>query len=474
MNITLERQSTCEAKLKVEVPADAVTKERREIVQAFSTQAKIPGFRPGKIPRTVIEKRYGPQITSELEHRLVQKALREAVEKDDLRVLNAKAPEDTVHHPDGALTFSSDIILAPDFDLPQYKGVTLQIPDRQITEEDLAGELENLRNRFADYRDIEDRALQSGDFAVVDYSAQLDGKPLEEALGQSIGYLAGGEDYWLKMEDDALIPGFSQALEGATIDEERDFTLTVPEDFPVEELHGVDLDFHTKIKGIKEQTLPDLDDDLAGQILPGADLAKLKETLRGNLEHQLNKKIEEYKVSRLLDTLMQGLQFELPPELVTSETQGQADEIVEHGLGSGMSEDEIEARQEEIFAAANQRAQSNLRTDFLLQRIAEAEKIAVTQDELANRVAALANQAKKPIKAFAKELQSSGRLQGLRHSMLLSKTIDFLLEHAKLEVVEDERPAESVESPPGAAPSEEPTPSTPESTDDPSPDDDEQ
>ena len=127
------------------------------------------------------------------------------------------------------------------------------------------------------------------------------------------------------------------------------------------------------------------------------------------------------------------VQFELPPELVTAETQGQADEMVERGLGSGMSEDEIQERQDEIFATANQRAQTNLKTDFILQRIAEKEEIQLTQDELANRVAAMANQAKKPIKSFAKEIQQSGQLRNIQHSMLLSKTIDFLLEHAKVE-----------------------------------------
>ena len=114
-----------------------------------------------------------------------------------------------------------------------------------------------------------------------------------------------------------------------------------------------------------------------------------------------------------------------------------------------MSEDEIEGRQDEIFAAASQRAQMNLKTDFLLQRIAEQEEIQLTQEELANRVAAMANQAKKPIKSFAEELQKSGRLRGLQHSMLLSKTIDFLLEHAKVNDIEP-APGETIEDEPPA------------------------
>jgi trigger factor len=230
-------------------------------------------------------------------------------------------------------------------------------------------------------------------------------------------------------------------------------------------VRGIELDFHATIKGIKKQDLPELNDALAAQIIPGSDLAGLKETIRGNLEHQLNQQIEELKVSQLLEKLNRSVQFDLPDELVTAETQGQADEMVERGLGSGMSEDEIAARQEEIFTAANQRAQMNLRTDFILQRIAEAEEVQVSQEELANRVASMANQAKKPIKGFAKDLQQSGRLRGLQHSMLLSKTIDFLLEHAKVEV-SDEIPAEEPAPVDADAPEEPASADTEEATND--------
>lgn len=461
MNITVERQSGCEARLQVEFPADPVTEERKRIVQAFSRQARIPGFRPGKIPRTVIEKRFGEAITAELESRLIQKALQEAAEKEDLRIIDAKPPEDATHHPDGTLTFTAVLTIAPDFELPNYKEITLQIPDRSVEDEDVEAELDNLRNRFADYEDVTDRTVQGGDFAIIDYSSQLDGKPLEEAVGQSVGYLAGGEDYWLKMEDDSILPGFSQALEGAAIGEEREFSLTVPEDFVIEELRGVDLAFHVTLKGIKEQTLPEMTDELAAQIVPDTTLKELGELIRGNLERQLNQQIEEFKVNQLLEKLTSGVEFDLPADLITAETQGQADEMVERGMSAGMSEEEIAERQQEIFSLASQRAQVNLRTDFILQRVAEAEEIQVTQEELANRVAALANQAKKPIKAYAKELQQSGRLRGLQHSLLLSKTIDFLLEQATVEVTNELAAPEQA-----GAPAEEEAPEPqPESSD---------
>lgn len=452
MKITVERQSTCAATLSVEIPSDQLREERQKIIRAFSNQARISGFRPGKIPRTVIEKRFGEQITAELEQRMMQNALNEATEKEDLRVIDASPPEDTAHHPDGALTFSSALTIAPEFELPDYKNIVLEIPDRAVTDEDIESEIQNVLNRYAEYTDITDRPVQAGDFAVIDYGSQLEGKPTEEAVGQSVGYLGGGEDYWLKMEDDSILPGFSKELEGAALNEERDFKCPVPEEFPVEELRGLELDFHVSLKGIKEQTLPDLTDELAAEILPGSDVNGLTETIRGNLEHQLNQQIEEFKVSQLLEKLTAMVQFDLPPELLNAETQGQADEMVKRGLGSGMSEDEIEERQNEIFTAATQRAQMNLKTDFLLQRIAEKEEIQFTQEEFANRVAAMANQAKKPIKTFAEELQKSGRLRGVQHSMLLSKTIDFLLEHAKVEGIGQATGEEAEEADPAAGP----------------------
>ncbi|MEC9056149.1 MAG: trigger factor, partial [Verrucomicrobiota bacterium] len=320
MKITVERQANCAAKLSVEIPSDQLKGERQKIIRAFSSQARIQGFRPGKIPRTVIEKRFGEQITAELEQRMMQNALNEATEKEGLRIIDAKPPEDAAHHPDGVLTFSSALTIAPEFGLPDYKGIVLEIPDRAITDEDIENELQNVLTRYADYSDITDRSVQAGDFAVIDYGSQLDGKPTEEAVGQSVGYLGGGEDYWLKMEDDSILPGFSKALEGAALNEERDFKCTVPEEFAIEELRGLEIDFHVTLKGIKEQKLPDLTDELAAEILPGSDVNGLTEAIRGNLEHQLNQQIEEFKVSQLLDKLTTMVQFDLPPELLNAET----------------------------------------------------------------------------------------------------------------------------------------------------------
>jgi trigger factor len=439
MNITVEKQSDCSALLRVEIPSEKVTGERRRIVHAFSQQARISGFRPGHAPLQIIEKRYGSEIREELESRLIREALQDAVQQEDLRILDVKAAEETTHHPDGAFSFSSALVLAPQFELPDYKGVELEVPDRAVTDEDVAREIDGLRQRFADFEDITGRAVQDGDFAIIDYTTSLDGQPLAEAFGQSAGYLEGGKDFWLKMEEGSFLPGFVEEVEGASPGDELSFSLTMPDDFPIDGIAGKDVAFEVTVKSVKEQKLPEMTDELAGQVLPGKTAEELRAVVREQLESQLQRELHEFKTNRLIERLNNTVDFEVPDELLTAETQQQADMMVEQGLGSGMSEDEITSHQGELFAAAGQRARLNLKTEFILQEVARAEEISVSDQELAGRVAALAQQAGKPMKTFASELKKSGRLNGLHHSMIMSKTIDFLLDSAKVvEVPADE------------------------------------
>lgn len=435
MNITVEKQAHCLARIQVEVPAEDVSGERKQIVQAFSRQAKLKGFRPGKIPTKVIEKRYATEITEELEARLVKKAYDEAIKQEELRVLNAKRPDETSYLDDGGFRFASDLVLAPEFELPDYQSLTLEVPDRVIGEEDIEQELEQVRNRFAEFNEITDRAVADGDFAIIDYQATLDGKPLEEALEKAPGFLAKGEAFWLKMDEESFLPGFCKNLTDAKIDEERQFEVEVPEEFPVEELRGASLAYTVKLTAIKEQILPELDDELAAQIIPGKTLAELRDIIKEQLDLQLERKLQDHKVKQLLEKLSNAVDFELPQDILTAETQGQADEMVEHGIESGMSEEEITAQQGELFAAAGQRARLNLKTDFILQEISTKEGITVTEAELTKRIMAMAQQAKKSFKVFVKELQKAGKIRGLSHSILLSKTIDFLLDRAKVETI---------------------------------------
>jgi len=442
MNITVDKQPNCLATLRVEIPPDAVSSERDRILSAYASQARIQGFRPGKAPRHVIEKRFGDAIREELQDRLTRKAYSEAMEKEHLKVLDFGSPENFTESPGGSVTFEATLTLAPDIELPEYKGLTIRAPDPEVTEEEIQGQLEQLRERFAEYLDIEDRGAAEGDLLVIDFTSTLDGQPLEEALGKPAGYLAGREGFWLKVDEESFLPGFATQLLDARPGDEKHLKVTLPEDFPVEELRERELDFEVRVKELKEARLPELDDELASKIAPDTTLEELKEIVRERMGAEKRRQIDDFKVNQVVEHFNGLVDVELPEDLLRHETQSQADQLVARGVESGMSEEEIAQRQTEIFATAGMQARTNLKTNFILQEIARAEGIEVNDQELVAHLARIASSREENPKTFIKRMQQEGRITGVRNSMLIGKAIDFVLEHATVEAM-PETPAEA-------------------------------
>ena len=437
MNIRLEKKEKCLAALSIEVPADQVTEERNKVLKAFITQARIPGFRPGKAPKAVIEKSHGESITQELESRLIQNSFQQALkENEDLKVLNAKNPSNVTHQADGSFTFEAELILAPEFDLPEYKGLEIEIPKAEVTDEIVTENLNQLRQRFADYSDIEDRAAEQGDLVIIDYTATIDGKPLDEVGGAQAKPLASNEGYWIRIDEEAFFPGFTDALVGCKAGDEKEINVTLPTDFPIESIRDMDAVFSVKVTGLKTEDLPELNDDFAAKIEPGKTLEDIKGLIRGDLEMRMKRQVEEVKVNAVLAKLNEAVDFDVPDDFLQSETQGQADAMVQEGMQAGMSEEDVATRKAELFEEASVRAKNSLKTNFLLTEIAQKEELSVPNSEVLQRVTVMAKQAKKPVKGFMKELQRDGRLGTIRQNMLFGKAIDFLIEHATVSEVE--------------------------------------
>lgn len=438
MNITVEKQPNCLATLRVQVPSDTVQSERAKIVSGYAAQARIPGFRPGKAPKNVIEKKFQSAIVEELDDRLVRQAYDEALRKEALKVLNFGIPQNLSHNPDGTITFNATLTLAPEVALPNYKGIAVKAPSTEVTDAEIDTQLEGLRERFADYSDIEGRAAETGDLAVIDFTSSLDGQPLEQALGKPAGYLGGREGFWLKLDENSFLPGFAAQVTGLNVGDSKDIALTIPEDFPLSDLRGKEVVFHVTVKGLKQAVLPELNDEFAGKITGGKSLDELRGLAKQQIEVEKRRRIDDLKVNQIVEHFNSLVDFELPDDLLRHETQGQADALVQRGVQSGMTQEEIEAQQGEIIATAGDQARTNLKTNFILQEIARAEGIVVSDQELVNHLAMIAHQRKQNPKKFIKDLQRGGRIPGIRNSMLVGKAIDFVLEHATVEEVQDE------------------------------------
>lgn len=434
MNIVVEKQPKCVATLRVEIPAEKVQGQRDQIVRGYASKARVPGFRPGKAPKALVEKKFEKEINEELNERLFNEAFDEALKQEDLKVLDFGIPENLTTAPDGAVSFVSKLTLAPEVQLPEYKGIKVTVPPVEVPQEELDAQLQALRERFADFKNIEGRAAAMADFAVIDYSSTVEGKPTEEFLGKPAGYLSSREGFWVRLDEKAFLPGFAGQLVGMNAGDSKDVTVTIPDDFPVADLRGKEMVFSVKLNELKEAILPELEDELAAKLAPGKTIAEITEIIRENMQQERKRRIDDMKVNQIVAHFNSLVDFELPDELITQETQSQADAMVRRGVQAGMSEDEIESQQTEIFASAGQQAVTNLRTNFILQEIARVEKITVTDAELVNHLARVAQDRKVSPKKFIKDLNRAGRLPSIRSSIGIGKAIDFLVQNA--EVVE--------------------------------------
>lgn len=441
MNIVVEKQPKCAATLRVEIPAEKVQGRRDAIVRSLSGKARIQGFRPGKAPLAVVEKRLGKQITEELEESLLNEAFDQALKTENLKVLDFGTAENLTYLPDGGVSFESRLTLAPEVTLPEYKGIKVSVPPADVPDEEVQEQLKALRERLAEFKKIEDRPAANGDFAVIDYTSTVDGQPTEEFLGKPAGYIAGREGFWVRLDEKAFLPGFAAQLEGMKPGDSREISVTLPEDFPLTGLAGREVRFATTLKELQEAVLPELDDALAARLAPGKTMDEVTAIIRDNMLEERRRRISDMKVNQIVAHFNALADFELPEPLVAQETQSQVDSMVERGVEAGMAEEELQAQQQEIFASAGHQAVTNLRTNFILQEIVLAEKITVTDNELINHLAQVAISRKVAPKKFIKDLSRAGRLPSIRSSLAIGKAIDFLVEHA--EVVEStETPAE--------------------------------
>ncbi len=438
MNVEVENLPNCIASLHIELPSDFVTKEWNEVAKGFRQAARIPGFRPGKAPQHVVEAKFRKQIQEELTKKLVTETTREAIREKGLKVLSISEVDGVEFTPERSMRFTATLITSPEFELPEYKGIQVKMPPSEITDQEIDRSLQTLRERHATFTDLEGRALEMNDFAVIDYGAALEGRPLLEAEPKAPKILGGGADFWIKLDENTFLPGFSDRLVGMQTGETRNFDLTTPENYPVAELAKRTLDFNVTLKGIKSMQLPELSDEFAGQVGSGLTLEKLKETLKEQLTFEKKSRLETLKQNQIINYLASHVECELPQSYVKDETRRIMSEIVQHNQMRGISENVLRENQKDIISAASRNARDRLKANFILTRIAEKEGIEVKPPEIRERVEELAIQYRVKFEKMMSDLEEKRALGQVREEVLIGKVLDFLTSNANVEIVPEE------------------------------------
>src|ERR1043166_5029403 len=252
----VEKQPGSVSKLQIELPPEEVAKEWDAIANSFARFAKIPGYRPGKAPRTVIDKRFRKEIQDEVTKKLVSKSYHEAVEQEQLRVASLTNIEDIEFGEDKSMRFRATVVTAPEFELPDYKKIPVQLQDTKISEGEVEEAIERLRDQSADFVDVPERALEMGDFAVLDFEGSIENKPISEIAPQASKNLHGGKKFWLHLAPENFLPKFCEQLIGLKPGETRLVIVNFPNDFLVKELAGKKTDQRVTLGGVKEKVFP--------------------------------------------------------------------------------------------------------------------------------------------------------------------------------------------------------------------------
>jgi len=433
MKISVERLPECKARLSAEIPAETVQNARKEIVKAYTQQAKVPGFRPGKIPASVIEKRYAAPIEDELKDRLARSAYQEARTQEDLAILGIAQVEREQFEGDGSYLLAVEVVTEPEVEIADYKEIPVEVQKMDITDDMIDGYIDNMRKQQAVPTDV-DRAAGPGDLVIVSYTGTLDGESLEDKLEEQAGPLAKGEGHWVDVPEEGgesreFIPGLSEQVIGMSAGDSKTFDSTYAEDFPVEAVAGKTVSYEVSVTQVKERELPEINDDFAKAI--GAEsLDALKENVRGQFQQQQEQVRTQMIDNQILSHLNDEMTFDLPEHIVFNETQRQVNQMVSRGYEQGMSENDIEQNQEDLLKNAETQAKNNVKTMFILDEIAEKEGINVSEEEMSQRVMMMAMQQQRPPKKVARELRDRNAYGEVRQDILISKTIQFLRDSA--------------------------------------------
>ena len=437
MKVEVEKQPGSVSTLQIELPPEEVSKEWDAIASSFARFAKIPGYRPGKAPRAVIEKRFRKEIQDELTKKLVSKSYHEAIEQKQLRVASLANIENVQLGDDKSMRFRATVVTVPEFELPDYKNILVQLPETNVSESEIDAAVERLRDQSADFVDVPARGVEMGDFAVIDFEGTSEGKPISEIAPEASKNLHGGKKFWLRLAPDNFLPKFCEQMIGQKPSETRSVTVDFPAEFPVKELAGKQANYSVTLHEIKQKILPALDDVFAAKLIPGKTVADLRHVIEHDLGHEKEHERERAKEGQVMKYLHERIQFELPPPLLKNETRRILADLVQRNRQRGVTDEMLKEKEKELIENAAGLAAHRLKTNFILHRIAESEDIKISRDDINARIREEAAQYNVPVEKMRKELNEHDGMDALAEQILLGKTLDFLKANVSVDLEQE-------------------------------------
>ena len=423
VNITVENLAPCKKLVRVEVDAKSVDEIFEAITKDIQKQASLPGFRPGKAPRAMVVKKYEAEIKEEAKKKLIGENYRKALEEKKIQAVGYPDIEEIQFGRGQDLQFAATIETAPEFELPDYTKLPATRDVKSVTDADVDRAIDQLRGQQAKFETVA-REAKTEDVVVVNYTGTVDGKPITELAPTAKG-LTEQTNFWVEIKPGSFIPGFGEQLIGAKAGDKRTVNVDFPADFVTKELVGKQGVYQVEVVEVKEKVLPPVDEALA-KSFGAEDLEKLKAGVRTDLENELKHTQAKSVRNQIVKGLMDRVNFDLPESAVANETRNVVYDLVRENTKRGVGRDLIESQKDQIYSIAADNAKGRVKLAFLVQRIAEQEKISVTQEEALQRAQQLAAMYQIPLEKFVQDLQKRNGVNEIFEQLLHEKVFTLL------------------------------------------------
>jgi trigger factor len=421
----------CKHEIEVTVPVDEIARETDRVVADIRQKAKLPGFRPGKAPASLIRTKFSKQVREDVLENLLPKYFKQKVEEERLEVVGRPSVKDVHFHEGEPLRFKAEFEVAPEIELKDYRGVMVHYSEPEVSDEDIAKRLDEIREQKSQFVNVEPRAVVDGDYAVVTLDS-LAG--VDQAIHQ--------DEIVLHVGNPDTMAGFSEALRGMSPGEEKEFDVTYPEDFGQERLAGKTVRFRAKLTTIRTKELPELNDEFAQDLGDYPSLNDLREAVRKAIFHEREFAAQQKAKDELIDRLIETHEFPVPEAYIERQIESQLENQFRELAERGIDPTKLKIDWTKVKEAQRPKALHDVKGSLLVDKIAEREAIAPSNDEVDAEVQRIAKQQREPVAAVRKKLQKDGILSRIAYQIRSNKTLNFLFEHARKEAGEPERAEE--------------------------------
>ena len=427
MKASVEEISSIKKKVSIEIPEDQVTQEVESFYKDLGKKAKIKGFRPGKVPRDILERYFKDYIKAEVIQKLIQDTYPQALSEANLQPVSPPVVDPGEFENGKPFQYSAVIEVKPDIKLEGYTGLKIEGKKEEVKDEEVGERLKALQNLHANLKAIsEARPIQAGDYVIIDYEASMDGKPLEG--GKAI-------DFTVEVGSGQFIPALEEKLIGLKPEEEKEIEISFPEDYGYKKWAGKTISFHVKIKEIKEKILPPLDDEFAKDLGDYASFEELKAKLKGEIEKEKELGLERQLKDQVVDQLLEANPFEVPESLVEEQAKAMVSDTKLKLAAQGVVLKNLGVSEEKLQEDYKVMAQKQVRTFLILEKIAGQEGIAVTDDEADDRLREMSERMHQKFDVVKRYYEKNGLLPEVKDGIIRDKTLNFLLEKANINYI---------------------------------------